>query len=116
MSELFQRQMLESWFIIWILSHVQGADVFRKAACGGNISALIFSTRALSDSSQSKLDLTKDLKAELQRCLAQLKSKREKISRLQEDLRTSHGRLEQLQTQLQGAEMKAKDSVVRTLS
>ncbi|XP_062856378.1 centrosomal protein of 152 kDa [Trichomycterus rosablanca] len=71
------------------------------------------STPALSDSSQSKTDLTKDLKTELQRCLAQLKSKREKISQLQEDLRTSHSRLEQLQTQLQGAEKMAKDSVVR---
>lgn len=58
----------------------------------------------------------KELKSELQRCLAQLKTKREKISCLQKELQTSRNHVEQLQTQLQGAEKKAQDLVVRTIS
>lgn len=76
--------------------------------------SLFFSTPVLSDSSLPKEDLVKELKTELQRCLAQLKTKREKISRIQKDLQTSQNHVEQLQTQLQGAERTAKDAVVRT--
>ncbi|XP_027028950.2 centrosomal protein of 152 kDa isoform X1 [Tachysurus fulvidraco] len=71
------------------------------------------STPVLSDSSVPKEDYVKELKTELQRCLVQLKTKRETISRLQKELQISHSRVEQLQTQLQGAEKNAKDSVVR---
>ncbi|XP_053498224.1 centrosomal protein of 152 kDa isoform X2 [Ictalurus furcatus] len=74
------------------------------------------STPVLSDSSLPKEDLVKELKTELQRCLAQLKTKREKISRIQKDLQTSQNHVEQLQTQLQGAERTAKDAVVRESS
>ncbi|KAF4081363.1 hypothetical protein AMELA_G00160580 [Ameiurus melas] len=74
------------------------------------------STRVLSDSSLPKEDLVKELKTELQRCLAQLKTKREKISRIQKELQTSQNHVEQLQTQLQGAERTAKDSVLRESS
>ncbi|XP_053345692.1 centrosomal protein of 152 kDa isoform X1 [Clarias gariepinus] len=71
------------------------------------------STPVVSDSSMPQEDLLKELKTELQRCLAQLKTKREKITRLQRELQTSQTHVEQLQTQLQGAEKNAKDSVVR---
>ncbi|XP_060770807.1 centrosomal protein of 152 kDa isoform X4 [Neoarius graeffei] len=71
------------------------------------------STLVLSDSSLPKEDLMKELKSELQRCLAQLKTKRENISCLQKELQTSRNHVEQLQTQLQGAEKKAQDLVVR---
>ncbi|KAF5907494.1 centrosomal protein, partial [Clarias magur] len=74
------------------------------------------STPVVSDSSMPQEDLLKELKIELQRCLAQLKTKREKISRLQKELQTSQNHVEQLQTQLQGAEKNAKDSVVRESS
>lgn len=74
--------------------------------------SLVFSTPVLSNSSLPKDDLVKELKSELQRCLAQLKTKRQKVSQLQEQLRTSHNHVEQLQTQLDGAEKRAKDSVV----
>ncbi|XP_046715991.1 centrosomal protein of 152 kDa isoform X2 [Silurus meridionalis] len=74
------------------------------------------STPVLSDSSLPKEDLIKELKTELQRCLAQLKAKREKISRLQKELQTSQNHVEQLQTQLQGAERNVKDFVVRESS
>lgn len=75
-----------------------------------------FSTPVVSDSSMPQEDLLKELKTELQRCLAQLKTKREKITRLQRELQTSQTHVEQLQTQLQGAEKNAKDSVVRMVS
>uniref|UniRef100_A0A4W4G9E0 CEP152 CEP63 binding coiled coil domain-containing protein n=1 Tax=Electrophorus electricus TaxID=8005 RepID=A0A4W4G9E0_ELEEL len=55
------------------------------------------STPVLSDSSLPKGDLVRELKNELQRCLAQLKTKRQKISQLQEDLKISHDHVEQLQ-------------------
>eukprot|EP00063_Salmo_salar_P050891 XP_014025726.1 PREDICTED: centrosomal protein of 152 kDa-like isoform X1 [Salmo salar] len=42
----------------------------------------------------------KELRAELQRCLASLKGKRQRISQLQDQLRDSQGRVDQLQTQL----------------
>ncbi|XP_072529793.1 centrosomal protein of 152 kDa [Salminus brasiliensis] len=71
------------------------------------------STPVQSESSQPKEDLVKELKTELQRCLAQLKTKRQRISQLQEELQTSRNRAEHLQTQLDGAEMRAKDSMVR---
>ncbi|KAG7323998.1 hypothetical protein KOW79_012014 [Hemibagrus wyckioides] len=71
------------------------------------------STPVLSDLSLPKEDLAKELKSELQRCLMQLKTKREKISRLQKELQISQNNVEQLQTRLQGAEKNAKDSVVR---
>lgn len=58
----------------------------------------------------------KELKSELQRCLAQLKTQRERISRVQNELQTTHNHVEQLQTQLQGAERNAKDFVVRIVS
>lgn len=57
----------------------------------------------------------KELKTELQRCLAQLKTQREKTSRLQKELQTTRNHTEQLQTQLQGAEKHAKDFVVRII-
>lgn len=63
-----------------------------------------------------KEDFVKELKTELQRCLMQLKTKRETISRLQKELQISQSRVEQLQTQLQGAEKNAKDSVVNKVS
>ncbi|KAL7867924.1 hypothetical protein SRHO_G00093080 [Serrasalmus rhombeus] len=69
------------------------------------------STTVLPDSSLLKEDLVRDLKIELQRCLSQLKTKRQKISQLQEELRTSQNRVEPLQTQLDGVEMRAKDMV-----
>uniref|UniRef100_W5JZ82 Centrosomal protein 152 n=1 Tax=Astyanax mexicanus TaxID=7994 RepID=W5JZ82_ASTMX len=74
------------------------------------------STPVPSDSCLPKEDLVKELKAELQRCLAQLKSKRQRISQLQEELHTSRSRTDHLQTQLDGAEKRAKDSVVRESS
>ncbi|MCJ8735943.1 hypothetical protein PDJAM_G00253320 [Pangasius djambal] len=74
------------------------------------------STPVLSDSSLPKEDLVKELKTELQRCLVQLKMKREKISRVQKELQISQNNVEQLQTQLKGAEKNAKDSVVRESS
>ncbi|XP_026775518.3 centrosomal protein of 152 kDa isoform X2 [Pangasianodon hypophthalmus] len=74
------------------------------------------STPVLSDSSLPKEDLVKELKTELQRCLVQLKTKREKISRIQKELHISQNNVEQLQTQLKGAEKNAKDSVVRESS
>ncbi|KAI4872117.1 hypothetical protein NFI96_031063 [Prochilodus magdalenae] len=73
-------------------------------------------TPVLSDSSPPKEDLVRELKNELQRCLSQLKTKRQKISHLQEELRTSHKHEEQLQTQLDGMEKRAKDAVVRESS
>ncbi|XP_026872929.2 centrosomal protein of 152 kDa [Electrophorus electricus] len=71
------------------------------------------STPVLSDSSLPKGDLVRELKNELQRCLAQLKTKRQKISQLQEDLKISHDHVEQLQKQLAEAEKNVKDSAVR---
>ncbi|TSM52318.1 COP9 signalosome complex subunit 2 [Bagarius yarrelli] len=74
------------------------------------------STPVLSDSNLPKDDLAKELKNELQRCLTQLKTKREKISCLQKELRVSQNQVEQLKTQLQGVEKNAKDSVIRESS
>ncbi|KAK1789850.1 hypothetical protein P4O66_015722 [Electrophorus voltai] len=71
------------------------------------------STPVLSDSSLPMGDLVRELKNELQRCLAQLKTKRQKISQLQEDLKISHDHVEQLQKQLAEAEKTVKDSAVR---
>ncbi|KAM9529198.1 centrosomal protein of 152 kDa-like isoform 2-T2 [Salvelinus alpinus] len=42
----------------------------------------------------------KELRAELQRCLASLKGKRQRIGQLQDQLRDSQGRVDQLQTKL----------------
>lgn len=70
----------------------------------------------VSDSSLTKEDLVKELKTELQRCLAQLKTKREKISLLQKELQTTQNHVAQLQTQLQGAEKNVKDFVVKFVS
>ncbi|XP_076863525.1 centrosomal protein of 152 kDa [Brachyhypopomus gauderio] len=66
-----------------------------------------------SDSVLPKGDVVRELQIELQRCLAQLKTKRQKISQLQEELKTSHQHEEQLRTQLTGAERSVKESAVR---
>nr|XP_046208214.1 centrosomal protein of 152 kDa isoform X2 [Oncorhynchus gorbuscha] len=51
---------------------------------------------------REKEDLAvKELRAELQRCLASLKGKRQRISQLQDHLRDSQGQVNELQTQLQ---------------
>lgn len=64
------------------------------------------------DSNLLKEDMVRELKSELQRCLSHLKAKRLKISELQEELRCSQTRAEQLQTQLEQAERTIRDSKV----
>lgn len=64
------------------------------------------------DSNLLKEDMVRELKSELQRCLNHLKTKRLKISELQEELRCSQTRAEQLQTQLEQDERTIRDSKV----
>ncbi|XP_057186483.1 centrosomal protein of 152 kDa isoform X2 [Triplophysa rosa] len=68
------------------------------------------------DSGPLKDDVVRELKSELQRCLSHLKSKRLKISELQEELKSSQTKTERLQTQLDQAEKTARDSKVRESS
>lgn len=64
------------------------------------------------DSTHLKEDVVRELKSELQRCLSHLKTKRLKISELQEELRRSQTSAEQLRTQLEQAERTIRDSKV----
>ncbi|KAK7117828.1 hypothetical protein R3I94_023148 [Phoxinus phoxinus] len=66
------------------------------------------------DSNLLKEDVVRELRSELQRCLGHLKSKRLKISELQEELRRSQSTAEQMQTEQ--AERTARDSEVRESS
>ncbi|XP_029910423.1 centrosomal protein of 152 kDa isoform X2 [Myripristis murdjan] len=59
----------------------------------------------LSDPKLSKDEVLQELKAEMQRCLASLKGKRQKISHLQEELQHSEARVDELQTQLDEAQL-----------
>uniref|UniRef100_A0A667WQ85 Centrosomal protein 152 n=1 Tax=Myripristis murdjan TaxID=586833 RepID=A0A667WQ85_9TELE len=59
----------------------------------------------LSDPKLSKDEVLQELKAEMQRCLASLKGKRQKISHLQEELQHSEARVDELQTQLDEAQI-----------
>ncbi|XP_016373258.1 LOW QUALITY PROTEIN: centrosomal protein of 152 kDa-like [Sinocyclocheilus rhinocerous] len=68
------------------------------------------------DSNLLKEDVVRELKSELQCCLSHLKTKRLKISELQEELRRSQTGAEQLQTQLEQAERTIWDSKVRESS
>ncbi|XP_051548227.1 centrosomal protein of 152 kDa-like isoform X3 [Myxocyprinus asiaticus] len=68
------------------------------------------------DSGLPKDDVVRELKIELQRCLSYLKTKRLKISELQEELRSSQSTVEKLQTKLEQAEKTTKDSKVRESS
>nr|XP_055048823.1 centrosomal protein of 152 kDa isoform X1 [Misgurnus anguillicaudatus] len=70
----------------------------------------------IGDSGLPKDDVVRELKSELQRCLSHLKTKRLKISELQEELRSSQTKVEHLQTQLEQAEKTARDSKVRESS
>lgn len=74
-----------------------------------------FSTPHIADVGDSGLlkdDVVRELKSELQRCLSHLKSKRLKISELQEELKSSQTKTECLQTQLD--QETARDSKVKT--
>nr|XP_023672887.1 centrosomal protein of 152 kDa isoform X2 [Paramormyrops kingsleyae] len=64
-------------------------------------------------STSSRVDLTAELTTEIQRLLGSLKSKRQKISQLQEDLQQARGQAEELRVQLDRAERSALDSRVR---
>ncbi|XP_051979024.1 centrosomal protein of 152 kDa [Xyrauchen texanus] len=68
------------------------------------------------DSGLPKDDVVRELKIELQRCLSYLKTKRLKISELQEELQSSQSTVEKLQTQLEQAEKTTRDSKVRESS
>lgn len=70
----------------------------------------------MGDSGLLKDDVVRGLKSELQRCLSHLKSKRLKISELQEELKSSQTKTEGLQTQLDQAEKTARNSKVKTQS
>uniref|UniRef100_A0A8C6U528 Uncharacterized protein n=1 Tax=Neogobius melanostomus TaxID=47308 RepID=A0A8C6U528_9GOBI len=59
----------------------------------------------LSDSKLSKDEALRLLRAEVQRCLGNLKGKRLKIEQLQEELRHSRTRVDELQTQLEEAKL-----------
>ncbi|XDV52723.1 hypothetical protein PO909_021400 [Leuciscus waleckii] len=80
---------------------------------------LIHSTPQIAEAGDSDLlkeDVVRELRSELQRCLVHLKTKRLKISELQEELRRSQSRAEQMQTQIQQGERTARDSEVRESS
>ncbi|XP_077067282.1 centrosomal protein of 152 kDa isoform X2 [Siphateles boraxobius] len=75
----------------------------------------IHSTPQIAEAGESNLlkeDLVRELRSELQRCLGHLKTKRLKISELQEELRRSQSRAEQMQTQIEQAEKISRDSEV----
>lgn len=79
------------------------------------VTHFVFSTPQIAgagDSDLLKEDVVRELRSELQRCLVHLKTKRLKISELQEELRRSQSRAEQMQTQIQQAERTARDSEV----
>ena len=67
----------------------------------------LFSTplACLAAPTQPRDEAARELRAELQRSLACLKGKRQKISNLQEELRHSQGRLDKLQAQLEQAQV-----------
>ncbi|XP_051917384.1 centrosomal protein of 152 kDa isoform X2 [Hippocampus zosterae] len=68
---------------------------------------------ALATLSDSKLPQDEALRVEMQRCLGNLKAKRQKISHLQEELQQSRTRVNELQTQLDEANL---SSLVRQSS
>lgn len=59
----------------------------------------------LTDSKLPKDEALRLLRAEMQRCLGNLKDKRQKISHLQEELQLSQTRVDELQTQLEEAKL-----------
>lgn len=61
----------------------------------------------LSDSKMPKDEALRLLRVEMQRCLGSLKGKRQKISQLHEELRLSRGRVNELQSQMDGAKLSA---------
>ncbi|KAM4618221.1 centrosomal protein of 152 kDa [Polymixia lowei] len=61
----------------------------------------------LSDPKLPKEETLRELRAELQRCLASLKGKRQKISQLQEELQLCQARGGELQTQLDEAQLRS---------
>lgn len=67
-------------------------------------------------STSSRVDLTAELTTEIQRLLGSLKSKRQKISQLQEELQQARGQAEDLRVQLDRAERSALDSRVSRAS
>ncbi|XP_049578853.1 centrosomal protein of 152 kDa isoform X8 [Syngnathus scovelli] len=60
---------------------------------------------ALSDSQLPQDEALRQLQVEMQRCLGSLKSKRQKISHLQEELQQSRARADELQNQLDEAKL-----------
>lgn len=66
----------------------------------------------LSDSKLPKDEALRLLRAEMQRCLGNLKGKRQKINKLQEELQLSKAQVDELQTQLEEAKLGSK---VRTI-
>ncbi|XP_030621163.1 centrosomal protein of 152 kDa [Chanos chanos] len=73
-------------------------------------------SEVVDSSSLPKEDVVRELKSELQRCLSCLKSKRQRISQLQQELQTSQRQVEELHTQLDQAEIIARDSKVKETS
>ncbi|TRY89273.1 hypothetical protein DNTS_014786 [Danionella cerebrum] len=73
----------------------------------------IHSTPHVSETGDLKEDVVRELKGELQRCLGHLKSKRLKICELQEELRRSQSKVEQMQTQIDQADRNMRDVKVR---
>ncbi|KAL4660723.1 centrosomal protein of 152 kDa [Arapaima gigas] len=63
-----------------------------------------------------KTDMAGELKAELKRLLASLKTKRQKISQLEEELQQTHAHSQKLQDQLDRAQRSVQDSRVRETS
>lgn len=62
----------------------------------------------LSDSKLPKDEALRLLRAEMQRCLGNLKGKRQKINKLQEELQLSKAQVDELQTQLEEAKLGSK--------
>lgn len=61
----------------------------------------------LSDSKMPKDEGLRLLRVEMQRCLGSLKGKRQKISQLHEELRLCRGRVNELQSQVDEAQLSA---------
>lgn len=89
-----------------------GANICRKRVSIVFPLCLVSTALAhLSDPKLSKDEVLRQLRVEMQRCLASLKGKRLKISQLQEDLQHCQARADELQSQLDDSQL---SSSVRT--
>lgn len=80
-------------------------STLRSSLLSKSVCSISTALAHLSDSKLPKDEALQLLRVEMQRCLASLKGKRQKISQLQEELQNCQSQVNELQTQLDEAKL-----------